>query len=338
MQDKSSPTGDIFPQGARGEAAALRLPEELARDAWQAMLPRLASLERATPWWLGDALAFGERRRWGTYAEIARQTRRSAQGLRNRASVSRRVPAERRRPELSWRAHRVVADADLSPDEQVAWLSRAVDERWTSDELAKKIGVAATASGDSGDGATESGRGGGGSGAPPAEGKPSGKGDGNDKDEWYTPEDLVEAARDAMGEIDLDPASCDVADAVVRASRYYTREQNGLDLDREWAGRVFMNPPYSSLARWVDRLVRHHAASEVEQAVVLIRAGVGDSWFYELAEASDALCLLRERVRFWHPGKDSIKPTEGQVVAYLGADVDRFADRFARFGKVVRPC
>ena len=58
-----------------------------------------------------------------------------------------------------------------------------------------------------------------------------------------------------MGEIDLDPASCAFpAQQVVRATTFYTKEQNGLTLP--WRGRVraephliMVTPAYSS-ASW----------------------------------------------------------------------------------------
>ena len=59
-------------------------------------------------------------------------------------------------------------------------------------------------------------------------------------DDWYSPGWLVEACRTAMGEIDLDPASCDHAQKTVKASTYYTKEDNGLD--QHWSGTVFINP------------------------------------------------------------------------------------------------
>jgi hypothetical protein len=59
--------------------------------------------------------------------------------------------------------------------------------------------------------------------------------------EWYTPSDVVEDVREVMGVIDLDPASNDTAQQVVRASIYYTAETNGLA--QEWQGRVFATRP-----------------------------------------------------------------------------------------------
>ena len=59
--------------------------------------------------------------------------------------------------------------------------------------------------------------------------------------EHYTPVEVVEAARNTLGIIDLDPASCQAANRVVRATRYFTRDDNGFI--QPWHGRVFLNPP-----------------------------------------------------------------------------------------------
>jgi hypothetical protein len=59
--------------------------------------------------------------------------------------------------------------------------------------------------------------------------------------EHYTPPEIVEAARFTLGHIDLDPASCAKANAVVRASRWYGLVDNGYQQDFE--GNVFLNPP-----------------------------------------------------------------------------------------------
>lgn len=59
--------------------------------------------------------------------------------------------------------------------------------------------------------------------------------------EHYTPVEFVEAAREVLGEIDVDPASCASANTLVRAREFYDLERNGFL--RPWHGRVFVNPP-----------------------------------------------------------------------------------------------
>ncbi|MDD5304862.1 MAG: DNA N-6-adenine-methyltransferase, partial [Elusimicrobia bacterium] len=85
--------------------------------------------------------------------------------------------------------------------------------------------------------------------------------------EWYTPAALIEAARDVMVKIDLDPASCAAANGVVGASRFFSIEDDGLSQD--WAGRVFLNPPYSQplMGKFAEKLVSHVKDGSVTSAI-----------------------------------------------------------------------
>jgi hypothetical protein len=102
--------------------------------------------------------------------------------------------------------------------------------------------------------------------------------------EWYTPAAYVEAARQVMGGIDLDPASNDLAQEMVRASTYHTAETDGLA--QEWTGRVWLNPPYAAgeIDRFVSKLVAEHTAGNVTEAVLLVHSRTDTAWFHEAAE------------------------------------------------------
>lgn len=100
--------------------------------------------------------------------------------------------------------------------------------------------------------------------------------------EHFTPAEIVEAARGLMGGIDLDPASCELAQETVRAEVWYgTGSADGVDGFAEpWIGRVFLNPPggvvpdaykgmgtRSNAALWWGLLASAWQAGEVEAAV-----------------------------------------------------------------------
>lgn len=153
--------------------------------------------------------------------------------------------------------------------------------------------------------------------------------------EWYTPAEYIEAARRVMGGIDLDPASCEAANAVVGATRYYSEADDGLV--QQWAGRVWMNPPYSqpAVAHFCHRLIDSYVTGLVSAAVVLVNNATETGWFQELAEVAAALCFPRGRVRFWHPERESAAPLQGQAVVYLGQAPHVFCPEFSHFGLVV---
>jgi len=60
--------------------------------------------------------------------------------------------------------------------------------------------------------------------------------------EHFTPPEIIEASRLVLGEIDLDPASCELANLHVRAKRFHAWPDDD-GFVQSWHGRVFLNPP-----------------------------------------------------------------------------------------------
>ncbi len=149
--------------------------------------------------------------------------------------------------------------------------------------------------------------------------------------EWYTPSEYIEAARRVLGVIDLDPASSEVANSVVCATKFYDLESDGLS--QEWIGKVWMNPPFSSrlIGMFIDKLLSSHLVTD---AVVFVNNATETRWFQSLAKESSAICFPSGRVRCWGPAKSKSSPLQGQAILYLGDDYERFLREFSKFGTV----
>jgi hypothetical protein len=151
--------------------------------------------------------------------------------------------------------------------------------------------------------------------------------------EWYTPKEYIELIRNVMEDIDLDPASCKAANEIVRATEFFSREDDGLS--HNWHGRVFMNPPYAQpyIQKFIEKLIGHVVAGEVFQAVVLVNNATETKWGQLLLLHASAVCFPAGRVKFWHPKKISA-PLQGQMIAYIGTNVDAFTKSFNNTGVI----
>jgi ParB family chromosome partitioning protein len=155
--------------------------------------------------------------------------------------------------------------------------------------------------------------------------------------EWYTPRPLVEAVRQVLGTIDMDPCSCAQAQEVVRATTFFSKSDDGLSKD--WRGKLFMNPPYSHplIDRFVEKLLQHYDRGDIPAAVALTNNGTETEVIGRLAAAASALCFPSPRVKFLNEKGEQGSPLQGQVLCFLGREPERFVRVFAEFGTCWRP-
>lgn len=148
--------------------------------------------------------------------------------------------------------------------------------------------------------------------------------------EWYTPAPIIEAAKAVMGAIDLDPASNDIANKVVKAEKYYTAETNGLD--KTWYGNVWLNPPYASdlIGQFAEKTVTEK--EHYEQAIILVNNATETEWFNKFISVASAVCFPKSRVKFYLPDGKVGAPLQGQAVIYIGDNKKRFTDTFNKIG------
>lgn len=155
--------------------------------------------------------------------------------------------------------------------------------------------------------------------------------------EWYTPPQFIEAAREAMGGIDLDPATSQEAQNVVNAKTFFTQEDDGLK--QEWKGRVWLNPPYSQplLSNFVSKLVDEYTSGNVKQAIILTHNFTDTGWFHKVVSEASAICFTRGRINFYGENGGPGSPANGQAFCYFGDDVSAFAHAFSKHGFIVTP-
>jgi len=182
--------------------------------------------------------------------------------------------------------------------------------------------------------------------------------------DWWTPLPIVEAARTVLGGIDLDPMSCAEVQERIRATAYFTKEDDCFT--RPWHGAVLLNPAGGTTRRAWRYLLAEFAAGRVtaavwvgyslEQLQTLQTDGPGP------LRAAHAICVCRSRIKFDCSPEDHARmqaaldaknlskgrpltpwvnaPTHGSYIAYLGGRLfgrSFFAQEFRTFGEVLTP-
>jgi ParB family chromosome partitioning protein len=158
-------------------------------------------------------------------------------------------------------------------------------------------------------------------------------------DEFFTPDFIIESARKVMGSIDLDPASCEAANGIVKATKFYTKEISGLRQD--WAGNVWLNPPYSvgNMMPFVDKLVYNLGINGgfVTQAFLLCNAQTSAKWFHKALQNSDYMLIFDKRISFI--SADTMEQKKGndrsQILFYYGRMWGKVEAEFRKYGSLM---
>ena len=109
-------------------------------------------------------------------------------------------------------------------------------------------------------------------------------------DEWLTPPEILKA----LGTVDLDP--CAHPHQFYRtAKRMISPPDDGLAAT--WKGRVWLNPPFSQMDRWLPKMVEHNCGI----ALAAARTEV-ERWFWPyIWEGASAILFIRGRLYFRRP-------------------------------------
>lgn len=112
-------------------------------------------------------------------------------------------------------------------------------------------------------------------------------------DHWATPPDVIAALECEFGGFDLDP--CCRAETA-KAPRFYVEADNGLS--KPWPGKVFLNPPYSKPAPWLEKAISETAKGIASLVVALLPVRTDTRWFHNLVKEHSEIRFIQGRVRW----------------------------------------
>ncbi|MFB2876878.1 hypothetical protein [Floridanema aerugineum] len=176
----------------------------------------------------------------------------------------------------------------------------------------------------------------------------------SNSNEHFTPDWLLDAVREVLGSIDLDPASCEEANKRVNAQMFYDADSCGVGaLGLDWDSRevneagqlvvkpanVFCNPPGGKVANksqiklfW-NKLIEQVEKGNIRHALFLafsVEALQSTQKKTDKAMLDFPGCMFKDRVAYVQPGGSIAKsPPHSSSIIYIPGTFDA-TDRFFR--------
>ena len=130
----------------------------------------------------------------------------------------------------------------------------------------------------------------------------------SESNEHYTPLEVLSKSHGFLGWIDLDP--CADPGKRVLAQSHFTQEHNGLQ--REWYGKVWMNPPYGrTIGHWIRKAYEESLRGNL--VVCLVPARTDTAWWHDYASKGH-IEFIRGRLKFG--GHSNPAPFPSAIVVF----------------------
>lgn len=140
---------------------------------------------------------------------------------------------------------------------------------------------------------------------------------------------MIQKVTNVLGNIDLDPASNPNANKTVKASKFYSAEDSGLD--KPWVGKVFLNPPYSAklLKQFLNKAALQYTLGNVSEMLILTNSGTDTIWNKIIRGYTQAYTHNRISFICGETLEPKGKGSRGQCMTYLGPNIDKFTSEFS---------
>ena len=132
-------------------------------------------------------------------------------------------------------------------------------------------------------------------------------------DEWETPQWIFNKLNDEFC-FNLDPCGNKENH---KCETYFDKEQDGLS--KNWGGcRVFCNPPYSQISKWVEKCYRE-SREDKTLVVLLIPSRTDTRYFHDFIYNRAEIRFVKGRLRFGESKENA--PFSSMIVIFRGAYV-----------------
>lgn len=144
--------------------------------------------------------------------------------------------------------------------------------------------------------------------------------------EWLTPPELVKR----LGDFDLDPCT-PINPPFVHAKTNFNINDDGLQ--KEWFGRVYMNPPYGKgMEKWIEKLKIHG------NGIALIFARTETKCFFNhIWNDAHAVLFIKGRIKFYNiDGEQKGTPGAPSILIAYGKENADYLEYSKIEGKFIR--
>ena len=129
-------------------------------------------------------------------------------------------------------------------------------------------------------------------------------------DEWATPPEFLRPLAEAVGGFDLDAAAG--AEESPIAESVYTEDDDGLA--QPWFGTVWVNPPYSDMEQWTEKVVSELHRDDVDTILYLCKDDTSTNWWHTAVGEASAVGMIDYRLSFG--GGSSSAPFASHVFVF----------------------
>ena len=117
------------------------------------------------------------------------------------------------------------------------------------------------------------------------------------RDNWRSPDYIIEFAQEIFGRIHLDPCASPNVNHHFATTNWTGNPDDGLNLD--WYGNAFINPPYGSqIKHWIDKSIEEHKSPSPPNQILLLPCRPGSKWFDKITKAGRTFAVPDDRLYF----------------------------------------